>query len=133
MDLKSMHRYAPLVLRLAMSFVVLWFGFTQLVAPQTFMGYMPSWMPMMGPMMHMQPVSFITFNAVFEIIFGFLLLLGFFTRIAAFLLFLHIFFIGINFGYNDIAVRDIGLSLATLAVCLQGPDAWCLDHNKLKR
>jgi len=132
MNLRSTYRYAPLVLRLAMSLVVLWFGFTQLVAPQTFMGYMPSWMPMMGSMMHMQPASFITFNAVFEIIFGFLLLLGFFTRIAAFLLFLHILFIGINLGYNDIAIRDIGLSLATLAVCLHGPDEWCLDQ-KLKR
>lgn len=132
MNFKSAHRYAPLVLRLAMSFVVLWFGFTQLVAPQTFMGYMPSWMPMMSSMMHVQPVSFITFNAVFEIIFGFLLLLGFFTRITAFLLFLHIFFIGINLGYNDIAIRDIGLSFALLAVCLQGPDEWCLD-NRLKK
>ncbi len=71
----------------------------------------------------------IFFNGLFETFFGTLLAIGFYTRLSALLLGLHLFTIIINLGYNDIAVRDFGLALITLSITLRGADKWCLDKK----
>ena len=140
-ELKKYQKYAPLVLRIGLSLVFLWFGISQLVNPESFLGYVPSWMyPHDGTMMHEHPFQMlhslpltphiiIMGNGVFETIFGVLLLLGLFTRIAALLLALHLLGIMAGLGYNDIAVRDFGLIMATVAVFLHGDDEWCLGKK----
>lgn len=137
-------RYAPLVLRLGLGLVFLWFGVGQLINPESFLGYVPQWLHPHGPeMVHEHPAQWmhslqvtphiiIMGNGIFETVFGTLLLLGLFTRISSLLLGIHLVGIMLGLGYNDIAVRDFGLMLATFSVSLQGPDKWCLDA-KLKR
>ncbi|MGV8141380.1 MAG: hypothetical protein ACP5OA_04745, partial [Candidatus Woesearchaeota archaeon] len=65
-------------------------------------------------------------NVLFEIILGVMLLLGVFTRISALLLGLHLVMISISLGYGATAIRDWGLSIATLSIAMHGWDRLCL-------
>ena len=119
--------YGPILLRLGMVFVFLWFGLNQVVRPAHFLGYLPE-------KLFMSPYAqqIVIFNGAFEVVFGVLLLLGFFTRISAFVLGIHLFLISFELIGKDMAtaVRDFGLSFATLAIVFIGPDKWCLDLKK---
>ena len=134
-------KYSTDILRIALSIVFLWFGINQLISPESFLGYVPQWlyaqepqMMMHGFMRFMQAVPnfvyiIILLNGIFETIFGALLLLGYFTRIAAFLLALHLFGISFSLGYNDVAVRDFGLAAATLSLVFSGAGEFSLDSK----
>ena len=121
--------YAPVIVRIGMSLVFLWFGFNQLVDSQSWLGWLPDW----AYALPLGPLTLIFLNGLFEVILGGLLLAGLFTRIVAILLSLHLIGIAIAVGYNDVAIRDAGLSLATFSVFLQGPDMLCLDTKWRKR
>ena len=103
---------APLVLRIGLSLVFLWFGWQQLGDPAAWVGVLPTWMGNLP----INATTIIQFNAWFEIIFGLLLLFGFYLKIVALLLSLHLFSIVFTVGYSDIGVRDFGLAMATLSV-----------------
>ena len=66
---------------------------------------------------------------LFDAFLGSLLLLGFFTRIVALVSSIHLLTISLGLGYNDIAVRDIGLSIAAFSVFLNGEDSLCLGRR----
>jgi uncharacterized membrane protein YphA (DoxX/SURF4 family) len=119
--------YAPIVLRLAMASVFLWFGINQLVDTEYFEGYVPEWAHAIAPV-NLIVIS----NGIFETIFGLLLLTGLFTRVAAVILGLHLLGITFELGYNEIGVRDWGLALGTFAVALYGPDRWTVDNRRKK-
>ncbi|MEK6856700.1 MAG: hypothetical protein AABX49_01665, partial [Nanoarchaeota archaeon] len=68
----------------------------------------------------------------FEVVFGLLLLIGLFTKIVSLILALHLLVISFSLGYNDIAVRDFILSLATFSIFLNGKDKLCLDKKLFK-
>lgn len=136
-------KYSTDIVRIAVSMVFLWFGINQIVDPESFLGYIPQWLYSQEPqMMHgfmqfMQAVpnfvyAIILLNGIFETIFGILLLIGFFTRIAALFLALHLFGIAFSLGYNDIAIRDFGLALATVSLIFSGAGELSLD-NKLNK
>jgi len=138
-------KYSTDIVRIAVSLVYLWFGINQLINPELFLGYVPQWLyPHSPQMMHEHPLQFmhnipnfsvhtiIMSNGVFETIFGIFLILGLFTRIAAFLLTLHLFGIAFSLGYNDIAVRDFGLAVATLSLVFSGAGEFSLD-SKLRK
>jgi len=120
-----MKNYAPIVVRLGTGLVVLWFGINQLLFPEVFLGYAPSWIP--------ATTGLIMVNGVFEIFLGVLLLIGLFTRVVAFVHGLHLLVIIIGLGYNEIAVRDFGLMLAAFSVFLYGPHSWCIDKKSRKK
>ena len=132
--------YAPSIVRIGVSLVFLWFGISQLINPESFLGYLPQWfyshpLDMMHEhslqMLHSLPLKphfVIMSNGVFETLFGTLLLLGVLTRISALLLALHLIGIIIGIGYNDIAVRDFGLMILTFSVFLNGSDKFCLEN-----
>ena len=120
---QNLRTWAPVLVRIAMALVFLWFGINQLIEPRDFIGYLPGWTMSL-------PISasaLVISNGVFEIVFGGLLLFGLFARLSAMLLSLHLFAIAFSLGYNDIAVRDIGLALATLSVALHGKDRWSIS------
>ena len=125
MKIEKYKEYSPLVLRIGIGMVFLWFGLTNLFNSDVLAGYLPQF-----------AYSFSTYvfilTGIFEVIFGIFLLAGFHTRETAFLLFLHLIIIIIGLGYNDVAVRDFGLALATLAIFLHGPDKWCWDSRRKK-
>src|SRR3989338_1083144 len=138
-------KYSTDMVRIALALVFLWFGINQLINPESFLGYVPQWLyPHEPQMMHEHPFQFmhgipnvqvhaiIMSNGIFETIFGILLLIGFFTRIAAFLLALHLFGISFSLGYNDVAVRDFGLALATISLIFSGAGEISLDKRLRK-
>lgn len=121
-----MQKYSAPLLRVALSLVFIWFAVDQFRDPETWSGFVPLWITDMG----LSATMLVTANAVFEIVFGTLLLLGIFVRPVAFLLALHLAGITMSLGYNAIAVRDFGLSLATFAIALHGADAYSLQKPK---
>src|SRR3989344_5181499 len=138
-------KYSTDIVRIALSIVFLWFGINQLISPESFLGYVPQWLyPHEPQMMHEHPLQFmhnipspsvhvtIMANGTLETILGVFLILGLFTRIAAFLLALHLFGISFSLGYNDVAVRDFGLALATASLILSGAGEISLD-KKLRK
>ncbi len=119
-----MKEYAPTVLRIGLSCVVIWFGFSQLTNPTMWTSMVPLYATALVPI----PVSILVLgNAIFELLFGFALLLGLYTRFVAGILTLHLAHIVTIVGYNAIGVRDFGLTLAMLAVFLHGPSRYSID------
>ena len=115
--------YAPAVVRIGMSLVFLWFGSSQLADTEAWTAWLPAWtdsLPLNGE-------NLVRLNGGFEVVFGALLLLGFYVRPVALLLALHMFQVASTVGYSEIGVRDFGLALATTSVFLYGADLYTLD------
>ena len=117
--------YAPILVRLAISFVVLWFGINQLVQPEDFMGYLPEFL-----LQSEYAKTAVILNGLFETLFGVALAIGFLVRPVALILSIHLFSIVLTLGYNDIAIRDFGLALVTFSIFIGGADKWCLDYQR---
>jgi uncharacterized membrane protein YphA (DoxX/SURF4 family) len=117
--------YAPTILRIGMAFIFLWFGFNQITDPTAWFGFVPD---SAATITHLSIANLVFLNGLFEIIAGTALLFGLFTRLAAGLLFLHILDIAFIVGLDSIGVRDLGLSVATFVVFLNGMDRATLDH-----
>jgi uncharacterized membrane protein YphA (DoxX/SURF4 family) len=124
----QLQSYAPIVVRYGMSIVILWFALQQFLHPATWVAYVPDGAVSIT---HMSAMTLVYLNALFEATFGTLLLLGWYTRIVALLLALHLFDIMWIVGYGEIGVRDFGLAIATFSVFLSGHDRFCLDHEEV--
>ncbi len=119
--------YAPSILRYGMAAVILWFSLQQLIHADAWTAYVPDSIVSLS---HMSAVTLVYFNALFELVFGVMLLFGWQTRISALLLSLHLFDIMWVVGYGEIGVRDFGLAVATLVVFMNGPDLLCIQKKK---
>ena len=106
-----------------MALVVLWFGVQQLLNPALWTGYLPAWTGSLP----LSAITFVLLNGWLECTLGLLLIAGFYTRAAAFILSLHLYGIALTLGYGAIGVRDFGLATALLSVFFYGKDAWSLD------
>jgi uncharacterized membrane protein YphA (DoxX/SURF4 family) len=115
--------YAPAVVRVGMSLVLLWFGYSQLVDTPIWVAWLPAWTSALP----VAAETLIRINGIFEVVFGLALLVGFYTRVVALLLALHMVNIVITVGYNATGVRDFGLAVAMIGVFLYGPDRFTLD------
>ena len=71
--------------------------------------------------------DYTTLSRWFELVFGLTLFVGFYTRLSAFLVALHLLDITFTVGYSAIGVKDFGLSISALAVFLSGSDIWSVD------
>jgi len=134
--------YSIVIVRIGLALVLLWFGTHQLINPESFLGYIPQWLYSHEPqmmhehslqLMHNIPkpsVHFILmFNGIFEVIIGSLLLIGIYTRIIASIAALHLFFIALSLGYNDIAIRDLGLTMMAVSLIFSGAGILSLDNK----
>ena len=117
--LSTLERFAPVVLRLGMTAVILWFSLQQFFHAGAWTAYVPDSAVAFS---HLSATTLVYLNATFELVFGVMLAFGYYTRIVALLLALHLFDIMVVVGYGEIGVRDFGLALATLVVCMNGPD-----------
>ncbi len=118
--------YAPVVVRLAMSAVLMWFGVSQLTNPNMWLGVVPTWATAIGP----NAETIILLNGIFEVVASLLLAIGLFVRPVAALVGLHLLVITSHFGATAVGVRDFGLSFATFAVALAGEDRWSLGMKQ---
>ncbi|HLP80335.1 MAG TPA: DoxX family protein [Acidobacteriota bacterium] len=123
----GVQKFAPIVTRLGMSAVFLWFGINQILFAATFTAYLPDFL-------YNSPyaATLVIANGVLEVVLGAFLALGIFTRIVAAILAIHLLAITIELGYGEIAVRDAGLVFATIAIALWGNDEWCLSKKTEK-
>ncbi len=118
--------YAPIFARFGVGIVFFLFGISQLIYPKAWISWIPSYVTQL-----IDPIIFIYINGSFDLIIGLLLLIGFLTRISAFLGIMHLIGVIYNIGFNDISIRDFGLLLVLVSVLLNGPDKFCFD-NKFK-
>jgi uncharacterized membrane protein YphA (DoxX/SURF4 family) len=119
-----MKKFAPILLRLSMAAVIIWFGVSQLTDPNSWLGFLPTWTATLP----ISQTALVYLNGWFELSFGLSLLFGFYTRFVALLLALHLLDITYIVGYNAIGIRDLGLALATISVFLFGSDTFSIDN-----
>lgn len=124
-EIKTAGKYHALVLRTGIALVLLWFGFSQLKSPGSWTRMMPAYIQ---GLTSLSPTTLVYMNGVLEIVLATLLLLGLFTRVASFLITLHLIQITTIVGYGAVGARDLALAFAAASIFLRGPDAFCLDH-----
>lgn len=117
------HDAAPLIARVGLALVFLYFGLSQLRDPSSFVGWLP---PEVGAI-PLPSVTIILLNGALEVFFGTLLLLGIYTRLSAAILGVHLLGIAVSMGFTQTSVRDFGLSIATIAIAFYGPDTYSVD------
>ena len=125
MKFDNLKKFSPALLRIGISMVFLWFGFSQIKNPEAWTRMMPEYVQSLVPI---SPNTLIYMNGTFEIILATLLLLGIYTRASSLLLGLHLLHVVTIVGYGAIGARDLALTLATLAIFLHGADEFCLDN-----
>lgn len=114
---------APLILRLGLGAVVVWFGASQLIDPASWLFYVPSWTQSLG----LAAQTVIVLNGLLEVSLGSLMTLGVLTRFAALIFFCHMIIIVLELGLTAIGVRDIGLSAGLLALAFMKDDRYMLS------
>ena len=130
LTLEKMKSYAPVVLRIGLALVILWFGSQQLLDASAWSGLIPQ---MATSLSGLDATTLVYFNGAFEVVFGLCLLAGFFTHIVSLLLALHMLLITVTVGYNAIGVRDFGLAMAAISSFLHGEDTLSLDRYLAER
>ncbi len=117
--------FAPVILRISMALVFLYFGFSQTINPDAWVSFVPEFViPSF-----MTANNLVMLNALFEITLGFFMISGLYTCFSSLLLGLHLFGITLSIGFNPLGIRDFGLAFATLVVYFNGPDKYCLDNK----
>jgi|SRR3989344_2877458 len=125
LPVSSLSSYAPVVLRAGLVILFLWFGLSQVSAPGDWVSWVPEWTSAFG----VSASTIVLLNGAFEVVLGALLAVGFYTRVAALLLSIHLLFIAYEVGYNDVGVRDFVLAIATLSLALFEPDQYTIDKR----
>ena len=118
---------AIVFLRWGMAAVLLYSGISQIFAPTNWTGYLPQLLSQ-GSL----GVPIILFNGAIEIFFGLMLAFGFYTRIAALLMALHLLGITVSIGFTATGVRDFGLTIALLSLVLLKADKYGVDYKLSK-
>ncbi len=113
MEKKTIESFAPTILRIGLGLTFLLIGIDQILHLQNWIGYLAPWAQ---NILATTPEQFFFYNAIFDITLGGLLLLGILTRLLAVVAFLHLIGVIANIGYNEIAIRDLGLLFAALAL-----------------
>ena len=121
--------YSVFIVRIGLALVLLWFGIDEILNPEDWFGYVPSYISSNLPF---SLDFFISLNGIFEIIIGVFLLIGLYTRIIAFIAALHLLSITIAVGYNEIGVRDFGLTMMAISLIFSGAGVLSLDNKKEK-
>ncbi len=124
----QLNAYAPIVVRGGVVALFLWFGLSQVTNPGEWVSWVPTW----ASSLSIGAKNVVLLNGGFETILGLALAAGYWTRIAALLLSIHLFFIAYEIGYNDIGVRDFILAITTLSLGLFEPDRYTLDTRMQK-
>lgn len=117
--------YAPVVVRIGIALVFLWFGVSQLLNAADW----TSWLPEYALNFPLSAETLVYLNGAFETLLGLMLLFGLGTRIVAILLSIHMAHIISVVGYSEIGIRDFGIFAAVLSVAFAGEDELSLDKK----
>lgn len=123
--MNNIKKLSPSVLRIGIALVFIWFGWSQIHNANEWLGFVPQWV---SDVSSLSVNTIVYLNGIFEIVFGTALFFGFLTRFVAFFLALHILDITFIVGLNALGVRDFGLSIATVAVWMNGVDILSMDR-----
>ncbi len=121
-------KYGPVLLRVGLFLVLLWFGFNQLLHPEMWTRLVPVW----AASIFGDASTTVHVNGYFEIVMAILLVLGVQVRVVGFMLGLHLIGIASSFGLSSTGVRDWGLCIAAFSIFLNGPDFLSLDQKWLR-
>ena len=120
---------APLILRISLALVFLYFGISQNLDPGAWSGFVPESMKTSG----ITANNLVILNGFIEIVLGIFLLIGLYVRFASLVLSIHLFVIAFSIGFSPLGVRDFGLAFATLALFFNGYDKYTLDYKSEKK
>jgi len=123
MTVKRLSITPSIVLRIAISIVLFWFGVSGLFYTSTMVGYVPDWANIAGETLELT----IQINGFIELILGLLIFTGLFLRLATIFFIIHMGLILAAVGYNEIGVRDFGLLLSGVALYLTNDHTLTLD------
>lgn len=123
MNWNKLKEYGPSLVRYAVGLVFLLIGIDQFIHPLTWAGYFPSSLPF-----GLTAAKAVFLNGIFDTAIGILLIIGLFTRIVAAIAALHLIGVIYTIGYNEIAIRDLGILIAALSIFFNGADKCCLDR-----
>lgn len=104
------------ILRIGLAVTFLWIGFLIFMEPEVWGGFLQPWV------VELLPVSVkiaMTGTAFLDALVGALLLLNFYTWLAAGVGALHLVIVLITAGFNSVTVRDIGLLASSISLALQ--------------
>ena len=124
--------YGTFIARLGIAAVFLWFGIDKFVNPDIWVGWVPDWMARLIPI---SLISFMYLQGIVEVVVGALLLLGFYTRLAAILAVINLLGVElalIGTGQADVMLRDAGLLAASMSLFFTGSDFISLDGRIAK-
>jgi len=112
--MSSMHT-ARWILIAGLAFVFIYFGIDKFINPLVWSGWMPTWM---DGLLGLDKSQWMQITAAAEIIIGAMLIFPVYAiqRTAALLATLHLCAVLSQTGWNGIAVRDIGLLAAAIAL-----------------
>lgn len=109
----TFQRYGLIVLRIGLSILYLWFGFSQLLDGADWISWVPAWAVTLT---HLQPLVIVHLNGLFELVMGTLLVTGLWVRPVALLLSAHLALVTFDIGLTAIGMRDLALTAATFAL-----------------
>jgi uncharacterized membrane protein YphA (DoxX/SURF4 family) len=119
--------YSTFIVRVGIAAVFLWFGIDKFVHTSNWIGWVPMWMQSLIPI---SLTSFMYIQGFIEALTGFLLLIGYKTRFAAFLAIITLLGVELSMfgtGQTEIMLRDAGLLAASLSLFLTGSDCLSID------
>ena len=122
--MNKLTKYGPLVLRIGLASVFLWFSINQFMSTDMWIRIVPAW----ATSLFGSAVTVVHLNAWFELVVSLMLLVGLQTRWIALILTLHLGQIAFGFGLSATGVRDWGLCIAALSIFFSGADVLSLDH-----
>ncbi len=117
--------YGITIIRVGLAGVLLWFGANQLMDAQSWVGYVPEFVP---ALLGIPAATLVLTNGAIEIACGILLFLGVFTRVVALVMGIHLVLIAASLGNTAVAVRDWGLAAAFIGLVFTGAGAWSVDR-----
>jgi hypothetical protein len=115
--LKKLARWEDWILRIAISFTVLWAGVGGILHPTNWVGFVPEFVENF-----IDPEVFLIAHGFLWILVAAGLIAGFWRPFFSFIAFAGLASILIFYGIDDITFRDVGLTLAALVLFLREVD-----------
>ena len=117
------YNWSHLCLSIGLGIVFLWIGIDIIRNPDSWIGYIPTNLPI-----HLPTTSLLKANGVFDIALGLLLILRMWPKLIAFLAVAHLVAIIVTQGVDAVLIRDVGL-LGTALALLFWPKRHYRHHN----